>query len=165
MQKEQGYPEQGYPPPPYPPQTNVQPMQYPPQHMPLGQIPLGQIPAGQLQHYSDHPTVVQVVQQPMSHPPPTNSVLAWISCLCFCWPLGIVAILKANEADKRIGRGDFEGAKMAGESAKKWAIAAIITAIAISAIIGIIYAILVGTVLSGFANAAATTTYEYYPNQ
>ena len=33
----------------------------------------------------------------------------------FCCPLGLVAVLKASEADRRVRRGDFDGARTSGE--------------------------------------------------
>jgi len=39
--------------------------------------------------------------QPMAQAsPPDYQGLAWFACLCCCWPLGIVAILKSNEVSK-----------------------------------------------------------------
>ena len=96
--------------------------------------------------YPQQPVVV--VQQAPSPPPPTNAAIAWISCLCFFWPVGLVAVLKANEANKCIGRGDFEGARRNGEAAKKWAIAAIISGIALSVIITIIYIVHIAVFVS-----------------
>jgi len=62
-------------------------------------------------------------------------------------------VLKANEADKCIGRGDFEGGRRNGEAAKKWAIASIITQVVLGVVVGIIYAIYIATVV--------TTVYSY----
>ena len=59
-------------------------------------------------------TITQV-QQSGGVAPQTNALIAWIACLCFFWPIGLVAVLKANEADKCIGRGDFEGGRRNGE--------------------------------------------------
>ena len=47
--------------------------------------------------------------------PSNNAVIAWISCLCFFWPLGLVAISKSMESDRCAGRGDMEGARLNGE--------------------------------------------------
>jgi len=89
------------------------------------------------------------VQQAYQGPPPqTNAIIAWVACLCFFWPIGLVAVLKANSADRCIGRGDFDGARRLGESAKKWAIASIITQVVLGVVIGIIYAIYIATVVS-----------------
>ena len=145
-------------PPQYPPQ--YPPSQYPPQQYPPQQY----LPQQCIPPYSDQQNLphkgatnpgqpaVTVIHQPQAVPPPTNAALAWISC-CFFWPIAIVAVLRANEADRLIGLGDFEGAKKAGEAAKKWAIAAIIFAIAMSVIIGIIYAVLVAVFFSNPSNA------------
>ncbi|XP_063686654.1 transmembrane protein 233-like [Bolinopsis microptera] len=108
----------------------------------------------QTQSPPPQPQVVVVQQGGVA--PQTNAVLAWISCLCFFWPIGLVAVLKANEADKCIGRGDFEGGRRSGEAAKKWAIAAIVTPIVLMVVAGIIYYI-VFAVLASKAVASVQT--------
>jgi len=135
------YPPQQYPPQQYPPQ------QYPPQQYPPQQYPAQGYPA---QTYPQAQQQVVVVQQG-GVAPNTNSVIAWIACLCFFWPLGLVAVLKSNEADRCIGRGDFDGARRNGEAARKWAIAAIITQVVLGAVVGVIYAIYIATVFSSFS--------------
>ncbi|KAL5249999.1 hypothetical protein ACHWQZ_G015918 [Mnemiopsis leidyi] len=129
----QQYPPQQYPPQQYPPQQQYPQQQYPPQPYPQQAYPQQQ---------------VVVVQQARGPAPQTNAIIAWIACLCFFWPLGLVAVLKSNEADRCIGRGDFEGARRNGEAARKWAIASIITQVVIGIAVGIIYAIYIATVVS-----------------
>ena len=55
------------------------------------------------------------VQQNNGPPVSSNQLLAWISCLCFFWPLGLVAVIKSNESDKCMGHGDIEGARRHGD--------------------------------------------------
>lgn len=66
----------------------------------------------------------------MVHPlpqatPPDYQGLAWFACLCCCWPLGIVAILKSNEVRNSIARGDYNSATIASNSARNFAYMAI----------------------------------------
>ena len=122
--------EQQYPPPQYSEQTQEHaPQQFPPQQFPPQQYQPQAYEGGQ---YAQQIIVIQ--DQPA---PPTNQVLAWISCLCFFWPLGCLALSKAFESDKCAGRGDMEGARVAGESARKWAITAIIVGIVLGIVVGI----------------------------
>ncbi|XP_063694260.1 synapse differentiation-inducing gene protein 1-like isoform X2 [Bolinopsis microptera] len=105
----------------------------------------GQPGQGYVHQQYPQPQVV-VVQQgyqgfPPSQgfPPQTHTTLAWIACLCFFWPVGLVAVVKAHEAEQCVGRGDYEGGKRSGEAANKWAIAAIITQLVLGVVVGIIY--------------------------
>jgi len=84
--------------------------------------------------------------------PPNNAILAWISCLCFCWPIGLVAIYKANQSDKAAGRGDMSAARTYGEAAKKWSIIAIVLAIISGAAGVVLYFILVAIGISSNYN-------------
>ena len=65
-----------------------------------------------------------IIQQDVV-PPPTNKILSWISCIC-CFPLGLVAVIKATEADKQKKGGDLDNARRSGQVAKYWAIAALV---------------------------------------
>eukprot|EP00903_Cladosiphon_okamuranus_P014542 g13489.t1 len=75
---------------------------------------------------------VPVDTPPQSQIPPQNhSFLAWLSCLCFCWPIGAFAIYASHDVDYRWARGDFDGAREASRRAKGTSLAAIV--------IGIVY--------------------------
>ena len=91
---------------------------------------------------------VVVVQQQFQATPTSNQILAWISCLCCFCPLGIVAVYKSMQSDTCAGNGDMEGARSNGESAKKWAIAAIITQIVLVIAIIIIHFIVIAAGVS-----------------
>jgi len=81
--------------------------------------------------------------------PPNNAILAWISCLCFCWPIGLVAIYKANQSDKAAGRGDMSAARTYGEGAKNWAIGAIVSAVVAGILAVILYFVFIAALTSG----------------
>jgi hypothetical protein len=57
------------------------------------------------------------------------AILATLFC---CLPLGIVSIVFAAQVDSKYTSGDLVGAQRASENAKKWAIAAAATSVAIS---------------------------------
>ena len=67
-------------------------------------------------------------------PPPNYMVWAVLSTLFCCLPLGIVSIIKASEVNSKWIAGDYEGARISSENAKKWA--------TISAIIGVVLVVL-----------------------
>ena len=46
--------------------------------------------------------------------PRTNVILSWISCIC-CFPIGLVAVVKAHDADRRLMYGDLDGARRSAE--------------------------------------------------
>ena len=60
---------------------------------------------------------------------------------------------KSMESNRYVGRGDMEGAKRTGDSARKWAIAAIVTQIVLGIVVGVIWGIIiavtVGKVVDG----------------
>ncbi|XP_057308395.1 calcium-binding protein P-like [Hydractinia symbiolongicarpus] len=128
----------------YPPmQGNYPPPQgqYPPQQPPPGAYPekQGQYPPQQPGGYYPPPTMMQntnntTVVTVQAQPAPqvhcvavdNHSGLAWFSCLCCCWPIGIAAIVKSNEVNNAIAAGDFVRAQRASADARKYAIIAII---------------------------------------
>lgn len=81
-------------------------------------VPVGYVVATQPSSYVVQPTSMQDI-------PPDYQGLSWFSCLCCCWPLGIVAILKSNEVKSSLSRGDFQSARIASNSARNFAYAAI----------------------------------------
>ncbi|XP_063687185.1 uncharacterized protein LOC134820613 isoform X2 [Bolinopsis microptera] len=123
-QQQQHPPQQGYPP------QQV----YPPAQ---GQPGQGYV----IQQYPQQQVVVvqQGYQAYQGFPPKTNIILARIAALCFFWPIGLVAVLKAREAQRCVRRGDYEGGRRIGEEARKLAIAAIITQLVLIVAGGIIY--------------------------
>lgn len=58
--------------------------------------------------------------------PDNHLGLAIFTMLCCCMPLGIVALIKAQEVNNNYLRGDYEGAQNASTSAFNWGIAALI---------------------------------------
>lgn len=67
--------------------------------------------------------VAQQVQQPQEKKPmkpESGMMMAILSTLFCCLPLGIVAIVKANKVDKLYFAGDYKGAEEAASGAKTW---------------------------------------------
>lgn len=66
--------------------------------------------------------------QDYNRPPFPDSHMVWavLSTICCCLPLGIVAIIKANEVSGLYYRGLYDEAYLAAEDAKKWSLAALI---------------------------------------
>ncbi|XP_063680445.1 uncharacterized protein LOC134815784 isoform X2 [Bolinopsis microptera] len=118
--------------------------------------PLQQYPQAQVQ-----PQVVVVQQGNQGVAPETNSIMAYISLL-FCCPIGIFAVLRANEANACIGRGDFQGGKIYGEAAKKCAKGAIITGVVLGivSVIGSVLNILFGTAAQ--VSSSYSSSYSSY---
>lgn len=55
-------------------------------------------------------------------PPPDNYLVWAILCTLFCClPLGIVSIIKSSQVNTKWQVGDYEGARLASEEAKKYA--------------------------------------------
>ena len=78
-------------------------------------------------------------------------VLAILTTVFCCLPLGIVAILQANKVDKLYYAGQYDAANEASQNAKKWSIIG-----AVLAVIGIvIYVIFFVLLAAGAAGAAA----------
>lgn len=71
--------------------------------------------------------------------PDSHLGLAIFTTLCCCLPLGIVAILKANDVDKLYNTKQYEAAVAASDSAKKWCMYGIICSLIANAIWIIIY--------------------------
>ena len=74
---------------------------------------------------------------------------AWFSCACFCPPIGLVSVIHSLRADRCAARGDYESAKEAGESAKKWAIAAAIAMMVMLLSAGVVYLVYTFFAVSG----------------
>ncbi|XP_031570744.1 proline-rich transmembrane protein 1-like [Actinia tenebrosa] len=66
-----------------------------------------------------------VVARPVGVPPPDYQALAWFACLCCCWPLGLVAIIRSNEVRTASARGDYLTAEAASRSARTMSFLAI----------------------------------------
>ncbi|BFZ04068.1 hypothetical protein BsWGS_07107 [Bradybaena similaris] len=71
-----------------------------------------------------------VVGQPMPSTFITVTVddhmsLAVFACLCCFWPVGLIAILKANESREALARGDVQAATLKSREARKFALVSI----------------------------------------
>ncbi|XP_032242907.1 proline-rich transmembrane protein 1 isoform X1 [Nematostella vectensis] len=110
----QTYPINNYPPPAY----NAQGYPGTPPPAVYSQQPYYGPPTTQQTFVQQQPGVV-VVQQPIGVvSPPDYQALAWFACLCCCWPVGIVAIIKSNEVRNAMARGDYAAANAASSSAR-----------------------------------------------
>ncbi len=88
--------------------------------------------------------------QPAASPPPNHLVWAILSTLLCCLPLGVVSIVFAAQVNSKWASGDYEGARQASASAKKWAIW--------SAILGVVGTLVVFGGLTAFDRPAMTTS-------
>mmetsp|Transcript_8157 Transcript_8157/g.10112 ORF Transcript_8157/g.10112 Transcript_8157/m.10112 type:complete len:165 (+) Transcript_8157:169-663(+) len=107
-------------------------------------VPVGQVTSrqpGQPVYYGQQPVSRppgQPVygQQPMSQPgqivvqetplrPPNHMLMSICTCICCCWPLGIIAICFSCMVDSRYDNQDYEGANAASTKAKWLSYAAI----------------------------------------
>ncbi len=77
--------------------------------------------------------------------------LALFVCLCCFWPLGIVAVIKANEVRSRFNTGDMLGANQSSEDARRYSMIGLGIGIA-SVVISIIMVIVYVAVILGDAH-------------
>uniref|UniRef100_A0A0B7B828 Proline-rich transmembrane protein 1 n=2 Tax=Arion vulgaris TaxID=1028688 RepID=A0A0B7B828_9EUPU len=94
--------------------------------------------------FSQYTSTAVLVQQPRQ----TTTVivretqsymgLAVFACLCCFWPLGCVAIYKANESQNCLARGDFVGAAARARESRNYSIGSIALGIVCLAIVVII---------------------------
>ncbi|XP_070537656.1 proline-rich transmembrane protein 1-like isoform X1 [Ptychodera flava] len=110
--------------------------QYYPQHAP----PVYQAPSPpvQIQPGPEQPYVAHVHQydaQPMQNPPNDYLVHSILACIFCCWPLGLVAIIKALDVRDAVLVGDRVRAERSSRIAKKFSIAALMGGIAIIALV------------------------------
>jgi len=82
-------------------------------------------------------------------PPRVSNNLIWaiLATLFCCWPLGLVAIVKAAQVDGLLARGDYFGAQLAAVSAKKWIFRSAAIMIVIYGLVGAVW--LVGQTAGG----------------
>ncbi|CAN0195408.1 unnamed protein product [Ectocarpus sp. 4 AP-2014] len=62
---------------------------------------------------------VQPGQPQQGQTAPNHVILAWFSCLCCCWPIGLVAIYHSCNVDSQLAHGDFQGAILSSHNAEK----------------------------------------------
>ncbi|XP_065655883.1 uncharacterized protein LOC136081761 [Hydra vulgaris] len=67
------------------------------------------------------PAEVNIRQLPSNY-----NTAAWLTCFFCCCPLGLMSIIKSNEVNKAILLGDITRAQLASQSAKQYALAAVI---------------------------------------
>lgn len=79
--------------------------------------------------------------QPM--PPQPDNYLVWaILATIFCFlPFGILAIVKASEVNSKWNVGDYVGARLASDEARKWVKWSVLTSVIFTVVVGGIYVI------------------------
>ncbi|XP_065664931.1 synapse differentiation-inducing gene protein 1-like [Hydra vulgaris] len=70
---------------------------------------------------------INIQPQPYVPNPSTYKFLAWFSCLCCFWPLGIPAVYYSRKTKTAISERRFRDATLASESARTFATKSIIT--------------------------------------
>ncbi|XP_057303882.1 annexin A7-like [Hydractinia symbiolongicarpus] len=124
QQQPPGYPpNQGYP----PQQQGYAPQQqgYAPQQ---GYQQAGGYPQGYQQQaygYTANTVVMPAPTPYVGTVPDNHSTLAWLTCLCCCWPLGLISIVKSMEVNNAVAQGDLFRARSASDMAKKFGYAAL----------------------------------------
>lgn len=64
--------------------------------------------------------------------------LSWVSCLFFCWPIGIIALISSYRGEQELQRGNVEQGMTLSARAKKLAFLSILTGVMMYAISGLI---------------------------
>ncbi|XP_069132128.1 proline-rich transmembrane protein 1-like [Argopecten irradians] len=96
-------------------------------------------------------TQIHVVPPPQTFsepPPPDYMNRAIFTTICCFWPVGIFAIMKANEAKNAYHRGDFEGARSSANSARQLSNIAIFAGVASIVVSMIIVGVYVGLIMT-----------------
>lgn len=81
------------------------------------------------EHYNTKQTEYTNTENKYEPCPDNNLVLAIVSTILCCWPLGLVAIIQATKVERLWNTGHKEEAKAKAEEARNWAIASIVTCI------------------------------------
>lgn len=84
-------------------------------------------------------TNVPGTNQPTMPKPGNNMVLAVLTTVLCCLPLGVVSIIYASKVDSLYNAGDYDGAVSAAKSARTWALVGLIGGIVISILYLLIY--------------------------
>lgn len=71
--------------------------------------------------------------------PDNNMVLAIITTICCCLPLGIVGIVKASQVNSLYMSGNYDAAVAAANDAKKWSMIGLIVGLVINVLGGLFY--------------------------
>uniref|UniRef100_A0A0B7BB27 Proline-rich transmembrane protein 1 n=1 Tax=Arion vulgaris TaxID=1028688 RepID=A0A0B7BB27_9EUPU len=150
------YPESSYPDSSYPasPYSEAPPYTYAPNSAdPYTETPYTEAPFTNAPYiappypgapFSQYSSSAVCVEQPR----PTTTIivreaqsymgLALFTCFCCFWPLGCVAIYKANESQNCLARGDFVGAAARARESRNYSIGSIALGIVCLAIVVII---------------------------
>lgn len=73
-------------------------------------------------------------EEPKRYCPDSNIVWAIVCTIMCCFPLGIVAIIKAMSVEKLWNQGRYEEAQSAANAAKRWSIAGALFAVILVAL-------------------------------
>lgn len=89
------------------------------------------------------------MNEPVPAQPNNYLVIAILSTLCCCLPLGIVSIVYAAKVNGLYMSKQYEAAEQASKNAKKWAIIAAVVGLVCQIIYGIVYGVAVFPKLMG----------------
>jgi Interferon-induced transmembrane protein len=81
-------------------------------------------------------------------PPDNHLVWAILSTILCCLPLGIVSIIKSTQVSSLWAQGQYDAARKSADDAKKWAIWAAVSGLAVELIVVIIYVIAIAAAVS-----------------
>jgi hypothetical protein len=87
--------------------------------------------------------------QPAMPKPGSNMILAVLTTVCCCLPLGIVGIVYASKVDGLYFAGDYAGALAAAKSARTWSVIGIVASFVISLIYLLIYGAAIFAAIKG----------------
>jgi hypothetical protein len=90
--------------------------------------------------------------QPAMPKPGSNMILAVLTTVCCCLPLGIVGIVYASKVDGLYFAGDYAGALAAAKSARTWSVIGIVASLVISIIYLLIYGAAIFAAMKGGFN-------------
>eukprot|EP00752_Nemacystus_decipiens_P010449 g9308.t1 len=97
------------------------------------------VPSGGDASKEPAPAYDAISQQAPQLPPYNHMHLAWFSCLCCCWPLGLFAIYKACAVHDHFADGNFERANEAAKTARNASIVAILLGITLFVVNAVFY--------------------------
>lgn len=90
--------------------------------------------------------------QPAMPKPGSNMILAVLTTVFCCLPLGIVGIVYASKVDGLYFAGDYAGALSAAKSARTWSVIGIVASLVISIIYLLIYGAAIFAAMKGGFN-------------
>ena len=72
----------------------------------------------------------------------TNVLLAWVTCLFCCWPIGLVAVVHAARSRRANRRRDLVKGRYHGVAAKHFAVGAVVAGVSLYVVAGFVLVLL-----------------------